>query len=62
MENSWFPEFIGAVVTQKFEESAGQIDNQDLVVYNAFGTDFTGNAAGDNTLIITLTYYVATLT
>ena len=42
-------------------KAVGQIDNVDLNVHTT-GTDFTGNAAGDNTLIVTLTYYVATLT
>jgi len=42
-------------------QSVGYMDNVDLVVQTG-GPNFGGNAANDNSIIIYLTYYVATLT
>jgi arginine repressor len=38
------------------------MDNVAVIIVNTGGSEITGNAAGDNTIIVTTTYSVATLT
>lgn len=55
---SFTPESTSTFINQ----AVGVVDNVNIGAYNNSATEIGGNAANDNTIIITVAYYVSTLT
>ena len=51
---------IGMGVSNNIFSSSSQLANAELVVVNSSGTDFGGNAAGDNTIDVNIWYLIVT--
>lgn len=51
---------IGMGISNNINSNSSQMTNAELVVFNSSGTDFGGNAAGDNTIDVNVWYMTVT--